>query len=163
MAQCRADMNHVWRCRNEGLTVPLVKSECNNICDLTELGFDFRQTGVRATKLIRVSRDSRSSSPCPSFFPTTGMISSIYRAACISPDLSGLWSLKYLLGTFEIRRIFGLYWIYRFVLNKKWWNVQSDEEKRGEILLWNCIINLRIANENGCKTNTFNWRRKIKL
>lgn len=61
MVQCRADMNHGWRCSGEGLTVLLVKSECNNICDLTELGFDFRRAGVRMVQPIRVSRDSRSS------------------------------------------------------------------------------------------------------
>lgn len=68
MAQCRADMNHVWRFCGEGLTVSLVKSERNNICDLTELGFDFMRATIRATQLIRVLRDNRSSGLCVSFY-----------------------------------------------------------------------------------------------
>lgn len=63
MVQCRADMNHGWRCSGEGLTVLLVKSECNNICDLTEnwVSISGESGGVRMVQPIRVSRDSRSS------------------------------------------------------------------------------------------------------
>lgn len=117
MAQCRADMNHVWHCRGEGLTVPLVKSECNNICDLTELGFDFRRAGVRAAQLIRVSRDSWSSGLCL-FLPTSGMISWIYRGACISRDFSVLWWLKYLPDVCEFYLIFHSHRAYWFMPGK---------------------------------------------
>lgn len=56
-------MNHGWRCSGEGLTVLLVKSECNNICDLTEnwVSISGESGGVRMVQPIRVSRDSRSS------------------------------------------------------------------------------------------------------